>query len=156
MLDHLLCLLPVSLLTALPLLADGKAQSYCITSPNSVGAGAHLAWVGPVNLDEGALLVTGAPADQGGLFIYGTGRALTPLFQGYSCFPRPRLIFAAKRLSDQGTCVLAFAQGVAASELANLQALADAGVELSFQYVYSDPAAGVNVANATDAVAAQF
>lgn len=156
MLNRLLLLLPVGICASLPLIAGGTAQSYCITSPNSVGDGAHLQWVGPVTLAEGKLLVTDAPPSTGGLFIHGTGRTLTPLFQGYSCFPRPRWIFAAKRTSDHGTCVLDFAHDVDPVELAGLQALASAGIPISFQYVYTDTLGTTAVANATDAVAAIF
>ena len=60
---------------------------YCSTSPNSVGAGALIAWSGTpsVEADDFHLMMTGAPANQFMVFYYGASQISLPFGNGLRC-----------------------------------------------------------------------
>lgn len=150
------------LIAALPSLAssasltDGSAQSYCQTSPNSVGSGATIHWAGPVAIQGGKLVVAGLPRFAGGFFIYGVGVQQTPFGNGYSCFPGAKWILARKHASSDGTVVLNVQAEAEHEDLRWIQHGYLAGASWSFQYLYRDEAGGGAKFNLTDALLVQF
>jgi len=64
-----------------------EPRSYCTTSPNSVGDGALMGWLGTqrISVNDFTLLATGCPPGQPGLFFYGPMRIRIALGDGYLC-----------------------------------------------------------------------
>jgi VCBS repeat protein len=67
--------------------APGDAEIVCVTSPNSVGAGARFSTFGSIGIgdDELVLRVDDAPPRQQGQFFYGPALASTPYGDGILC-----------------------------------------------------------------------
>lgn len=131
---------------------SGPPTSYCLTSPNSVGAGAMMGWTGSTSLSQSDLVlrVSAVPPGQLGLFIAGDGSAQVPFGDGWRCVGG-----AVDRLLPP---VLIAADGTGSSALDfNAQPLAakyTAGETGYFQFWYRDPAAGgagFNLSNALQA-----
>lgn len=125
---------------------------YCITSPNSVGAGAVLSHTGSVSLSANdlTLAVQGCPPAKPGLLFYGPDEATLLFGEGVRCVGGP-----IKRLPAQ----LTDASG-AASRTLDLTAApfdsgsgaAGVGVTHHFQFWYRDPAGGDAGFNTSDAL----
>ena len=62
-------------------------EQYCVSSPNSAGAGAVLAYSGSQDLSENdfALEASGLPAGVSGLFFFGPNQIQTPFGDGVRC-----------------------------------------------------------------------
>jgi hypothetical protein len=60
---------------------------YCLTSPNSVGSGALMSWIGSgsISADDFHLEASGMPANQFMMFYYGAGVANVPFGNGIKC-----------------------------------------------------------------------
>jgi hypothetical protein len=113
-------------------------QTYCQTSPNSVGGGAVMGWSGTGNLvlNNLNLFVYACPPSTTGLFFYGSSQVQVPFGNGFRCVAGT--IF---RLGTQVTDSF----GDATRSL-NLNALpsgpAQPGDVRHFQFWYRNPAAG--------------
>lgn len=61
--------------------------NYCVTSPNSVGAGMVIGFSGSasVGLQDFTLLAFGGPPNQFGIFYYGPEQVQIPFGEGYRC-----------------------------------------------------------------------
>jgi len=61
--------------------------TYCTTSPNSVGAGALMSFVGDGTLSQNNLVLgtSGCPPNKHGFYYYGTATANVPAFNGIRC-----------------------------------------------------------------------
>ncbi len=66
---------------------SGLVQAYCQTAPNSNGNGARIDSNGATSVSANALtlLVTGAAANQSGLFYYGPNETQIPFGDGFRC-----------------------------------------------------------------------
>jgi hypothetical protein len=66
---------------------DPLGTNYCISAPNSTGAGTIMSAVGTVNVADNDLnlLAEPVPANQMGIFFYGPQQILVPFGNGYLC-----------------------------------------------------------------------
>ena len=71
---------------------EGGIASFCITSPNSVGAGAWMGSNGNVSISAAALELQATPVpDQPGLFYFGAATQQTAFGDGFQCIAGPPL-----------------------------------------------------------------
>lgn len=119
---------------------DPGAMNFCVTSRNSVGSGATLSNSGSVSVtaNDLALRCDYLPADQFGLFFYGSAPTMVALGGGYRCVGGPKLFRLGIMKSNQA--------GVAFCPVDN-SALAKGGSFLpgsvwQFQYWYRDSGIG--------------
>lgn len=128
--------------------------SYCLTSPNSVGAGARIAHSGSTSetLNDTDLVVTGAPPGQIGIFFYGGGQAQTPFGQGWLCVGgsiqrlTPPVVVSA---AGAGALFLDLVGTPPSDEI-------DAGETWNFQFWYRDPVGGGANFNLSDGLRITF
>lgn len=68
-------------------LCNPPLEHYCVSAPNSVGAGALISLEGSlsVEVDNARLVATGLPADHFGLFYYGPDQLQVPFGDGFRC-----------------------------------------------------------------------
>lgn len=123
--------------------------SYCVTSPNSAGAGAVMGHVGLPSLEGGmTLLATGCPPSTQGLFFYGPQQTQVPLGNGQLCVTGGLL-----RLPGIG----ASAGGVAELDIdGSVLPLVAPGSTWNFQFFYRDVPAGSAQLNLSDALSVTF
>lgn len=122
--------------------------TYCLTSPNSAGAGARIAHAGSTSetLNDTDLIVSGGPPGQIGIFFYGSGQAQTPFGQGWLCLGgtiqrlAPPVILSA---AGDGELFLDLVGTPPSDEI-------DAGETWNFQFWYRDPAGGGALFNLSD------
>ena len=64
-----------------------QPQNYCITSPNSVGAGSIIGWAGSTSIaaNDATVFAEFAPPGQFGIFFYGEGESALPFGEGLLC-----------------------------------------------------------------------
>jgi hypothetical protein len=135
------------------LLAPGAladATVVCPTTPNSVGPGATLTWVGPFDPAFGQIVVDGAKPDAGGIVVYGYQAPATPFGDGQLCSGPVTWNLARKRTDATGRMVLDVANEGDADDL--LWLTWPGNTEFVFQYMYRDGAGGPAGFNLTDAV----
>ena len=128
--------------------------SYCLTSPNSVGAGARISHAGSTSetLNDTELVVTDAPPGQIGIFFYGGGQAQTPFGQGWLCVGgsiqrmAPPVVVSA---AGAGTLFLDLVGTPPSNEI-------DAGETWNSQFWYRDPAGGGALFNLSDGLQITF
>ncbi len=82
---------------------DPGSMNFCVTSANSVGAGAIMSHSGSVSLlaNDLALRCDYLPVDEFGLFFYGSAPTMVPLGGGYRCVGGPRLFRLGLMKSNQ-------------------------------------------------------
>lgn len=115
-------------------------ESYCTTSPNSVGAGALMGWSGSTSVaaEDFVLSVSGAPGLTLGLFFFGANQTAKPVFQGTLCVAPPlRRLPPLVITQRNGTVQKALWGGAGWSTLPLLP-----GTTWNFQFVYLDKAKG--------------
>ncbi len=112
-------------------------QNYCVTTPNAVGPGALMGWIGStsVSANDLVLQVSGAVPYTLGKFFFGLAPAQTPLFRGTLCVAPPvqRLkpwVFTAK----DGSAAYALDIGNIKRGLAGIVP----GITCYFQFIYLD------------------
>jgi hypothetical protein len=128
--------------------------SYCLTSPNSAGAGARIAHSGSTSetLNDTELVVTGVPPGQIGIFFYGGGQAQMPFGQGWLCIGgsiqrlTPPVVASA---AGTGALFLDLVGTTPSNEI-------DAGETWNFQFWYRDPAGGGALFNLSDGLQITF
>ena len=124
---------------------------YCKATANSTGAPAAIDWSGStsVSANAAALLVSGLPANQPGLFFYGPNEVSVPFGDGNRC--------VGGSLTRLNPAIFADAAGDAQRDLDfNASTLAGVGPgdTLRVQCWYRDPAAGAAGFNLSDALSA--
>ena len=133
-----------------------QVASYCVSAPNSVGAGALIGQAGStsVSANDFTLLATGLPPHQPAIFYYGDAAVAQPFGNGVRCVGGSTF-----RLPP----VQASAVGDAAHALDFTQPPADAGPGAigggtlwRFQCWYRDPAAGGAGFNLSDGLEVTF
>ncbi|MBI5362346.1 MAG: hypothetical protein HZA53_04145 [Planctomycetes bacterium] len=127
--------------------------TYCVTSPNSVGAGARIAWTGStrVSRNDFTLVCTGARPNTTGLFFYGQAATQVPFGNGVRCIDNPFFRLPTRQANLSGDIVFQL----------NLGALPTggqitAGQTWRFQCYYRDIAGGGALFNASDALGATW
>lgn len=135
-------------------------QSYCITAPNSNGAGAVIGQTGSTSIfaNDFTLTATGASTDQPGLFFYGLNQIQLPFGDGFRCvgsggFGIYRLYPATPTDAAGDTERLLDFDALPAS---SGPGMIEAGDTWNFQFWYRDPAAGASGFNLSDALEVGF
>lgn len=127
--------------------------NYCVTSPNSVGAGASFTALGSSSLsaDDLFFVVSSAPASVPGLFFQGLAQTQTPLGNGTLCVAPPTW-----RLPLTGTDGFGFVSVQFDATNQNGAPAIQPGDTRYFQYWYRDPAGGGSNFNLSDGLSVQF
>ncbi len=127
-------------------------QTYCSTSPNSVGPGATISATGSTSASANDLTLTaqGAPSNVPGLFFYGPNETQTPLGNGWLCVSGSIQRFPVTTTDGLGS----------ASYLVNnlgpfVNGAFVAGSTWKFQYWYRDTGVGLGF-NLTNGLSANF
>ncbi|HIF40744.1 MAG TPA: choice-of-anchor B family protein [Planctomycetes bacterium] len=129
-------------------------QSYCVTSPNSVGTGALIGASGSTSLATNDLILnaSGLPPGQFGMFFYGSGATQKPIVNGFLCITGSLFRYTPQRIDSSGNVSLAL-------DLTSPPAQAGqvlVGSEWRYQLWYRDPAAGGAGSNLTDGLRVRF
>jgi hypothetical protein len=137
-----------------PGVGDCPAPSVtCLTSANSVGAGAAIASSGSTGVADGAftLAASGLPANQFGIFFFGPNQIGIPLGDGVLCVGGglSRLPVVQADWTGNAAYLLDFAAPPAAGHLLP-------GTSWFFQFWYRDPGFGTAGFNLSDALEASF
>ncbi|HVS09719.1 MAG TPA: hypothetical protein VMS76_07570 [Planctomycetota bacterium] len=112
-----------------------RPQSYCLTSPNSIGSGATMGWFGSVQIgvNDFTLLVNEAVPESKGLFLYGMDVQRLPFGNGYLCIAPPvHRLPGLLTVSDAGDAMYRIDLGIDAN------AMFAAGTSWNFQFWYRD------------------
>lgn len=131
------------------------AANYCISAPNTAGAGATIGWNGSTSLalNDFELTAQGCPPAANGLFFYGsTATAPTPFAAGFKCVANP--VFRNLVVTTNGGGAASYALDLV-SPLNPLGQITS-GSTWCFQFWYRDPAGGGGPTNTTDALRADF
>ncbi|MCP3996904.1 MAG: hypothetical protein GY722_17845 [bacterium] len=138
--------------------ACAPPANYCISSPNSTGAGAVMSWSGSTSIaaDDLTLSFAGAPPSQFAIFFYGPDSGQTPVSDGYLCIGRGAVGFVR-----MGGIVQIDASGHASLAVDyagsfNGPGWLTPGSTWNFQGWYRDPAAANTGSNFTDGLAVRF
>ncbi len=128
-------------------------SNYCLSSANSAGAGAHMAWSGipSVTANNFALAVSGAPISVNGLFFFGETPTQVPYQSGYLCIAPP--------VARLGPVVMTSSTGVASRPLdfgVWPTSVISAGSVWNAQFWYRDPLAGSGGSNFSDGLRVVF
>jgi hypothetical protein len=131
-------------------------QSYCGTTPNSVGPGVVLAWLGSTSLNANDASITAEVGPPGvfGLFFYGSAETSTPLGNGQLC------------VSGGGSGLIRLNPAQQTDVVGSVQTALDftqapfnsgpgqvgAGQSVRWQYWYRDPSGGGAGFNLSDAL----
>lgn len=144
-------------LASLATSSRASITSFCTTSPNSVGPGAHLQWLGQPNVQFGAMLVQGLPPHAFGTFLYSDSQiAPTPFGDGSLCVGVPRWNLARRTSDAQGNITLRIWNGAENEDLQWLTYPGTQGFTWSFQFLYRDLGPGGHAFNTSDGVAIEF
>jgi len=128
--------------------------NYCSVAPNSAGAGAVIASSGSTSLanNDFTLEISGAPANEFGIFYYGEMPAQTPLGDGWRCIGGTVVrLFPVLNTGPGGTASRPL-------DVMNLPsgAILDSGITYYFQFWHRDPAgpggAGINLSDGLSAI----
>ena len=132
-------------------------STYCVTSPNSVGSGALMGWLGTTSLqaDDFHLVAGGLPPNQFLMFYYGGAQTQIVFGNGYRCvaasgFGLHRFAPFKADFSGFATMKVDYTQPPAGTGGGTGQWLP--GEEWNAQAWYRDPAAGGAMFNLSDAV----
>jgi len=131
----------------------GSAANYCISSPNSAGAGAVIGSNSDYSVASNSfqLNVSGAPANKPGLFFYGPNQISIPFGEGRRCVGGSLYRLGVLTTSGQGTALRA----IDFTSLPNGGGIVG-GSSWNFQFWYRDPAGGPVGYNTSDGLAATF
>ena len=147
----------VNLRDALDSLCAGGGTNYCVTSPNSAGAGAIIGHQGSTSLAVNDLILEaqGAVPLQSGIFFYGPSQAQVPFGDGQLCVTGgiyrmnpPQMVDAAgnvARVIDNNLPPLASGNGMISP-----------GESWHWQFWYRDPFAGGSGYNLSDGLTLLF
>jgi hypothetical protein len=131
----------------------GAESTFCVVSPNSVGAGAQISSNGELGVAANLfqLHVVGVPPNKPGLFFYGAAQTSTPFGEGVRCVDG-----ALFRLDVLVTDVLGIA--VDSVDFGGLPPGGDIlpGSNWNFQFWFRDPPGGPAGFNVSNALAATF
>jgi hypothetical protein len=129
-------------------------ETYCSTSPNSVGSGASIGSSGSVSVaaDDLVLDVSGAPPAKSGLFFFGSAAAQVPFGDGTRCVATPlkRLPILQTDANGDASYALDLANPALSSNVI------EAGQTWRFQFWYRDPTFGSAGVNLSDALSVTF
>lgn len=131
------------------LAARADVTPYCPASPNSVGPGAVLDWLGPATPQQGLLSVTGLPAQAPLVFVYGQAQQQVPFGDGSLCVAPVSFILARAFADDQGHAVLDILEEGEPEDVRWM--LSGLLASANFQVLYRDagsPGAGFNASSA--------
>ncbi len=135
--------------------AGCEVESYCVSAPNSVGAGATMGSTGStsITVDDFALTVSGAPPGESALFFYGRDPNSTPFGDGFLCVRAPLYrLRPPVQLDAQGEATYAIDFQNPPSPGATILP----GTAWYFQCWYRDPGFGGSGFNSTDGLRAGF
>ncbi len=123
-------------------------ESFCVTSPNSVGSGALMGWSGSVSHSANALVlaISGAPNLKPGLFLFSPVATQLPLSNGFLCVGPP--VRRLPGVQTSGTGNAAYALDFTNPTLSS--SVISAGQTWRFQFWYRDPSmapAGADLSN---------
>lgn len=141
-----------------PLYNDfANPRTYGLTSPNSVGLGAELTWMGSPSISAGdfGLAVSGAPPERAGLFLYGATGDLRPFHSGFLCIAPPIVRINVPVVVRDDGCAYLCVDYCGAPFGSGYNAL-EPGSAWNFQFWYRDTFKGVNTSNLTNGVRAVF
>ena len=135
---------------------NGGTASFCVTSPNSAGAGALIGSNGHVSLAANSfeLTATDLPANVNGIFFYGPQAQQVPFGNGFNCIGSGalgtfRLPLFKSDASGNAAYQLDFNQLPSAGQILP-------GTTWYFQAWYRDSAAGGSLFNLSDGLQATF
>jgi len=139
---------------------DCDVELYCVTSPNSVGAGALITTEGSTSVcaSDFSLSVSGAPKNILGSFYYGPQQEQLPFGNGWRCVGGGTTgIFRLLPVSSTGSGgsasrTLDFTKAPVGAGPGQISA----GSSWCFQFWYRDPAGGGSGFNLSDAVQVTF
>jgi hypothetical protein len=122
-------------------------SNYCVTSPNSVGPGATMAFGGTNDISNNNLVLYafGGPPNKSGIFFYGQGQTNVAFGNGRRCVSNPfyRLPLVTSNSFGDFQFNLNLNSLPAGGQI-------HAGQTWNFQCYYRDPAAGGALFNASD------
>ncbi|MFT4540167.1 MAG: hypothetical protein ACI841_000168 [Planctomycetota bacterium] len=131
----------------------GGSSIYCTSSPNSVGAGAQISASGSTSVASNDLVLdtTGCPANQPGIYYYGSASANLPFGNGIRCAGGTAVRMPPQTTTGSGQATLAI-------DLTNLPGGNSilVGDTKYFQFWYRDPAGGGANFNLSDGLKAEF
>jgi hypothetical protein len=132
---------------------DCTMQNYCITSPNSAGAGALIAGSGSTSIgaNDFGLAVSACPTNQFGMFYYGSYAVQVPFGAGLRCVGGSIVRFGIQHVDNAGDAARAIDYG-SLPPGGQIQA----GDTWRFQFWYRDPMAGGTTFNLSDGLEARF
>ncbi|MDP6838721.1 MAG: lamin tail domain-containing protein [Planctomycetota bacterium] len=128
--------------------------SYCISSANSVGAGAIMGYGGSVDINANDLVLTsnfGTP-NQYGIFFYGSDQAGAPFGDGFRCVGGQLFRFTPIQMDASGLAT--FPVDLSSPPQPTGQVLADS--TWNFQFWYRDPPGGPAGYNLSDGLSITF
>jgi hypothetical protein len=129
--------------------ASLPTQSYCTTSPNSVGAGSLMGSSGSTSVAAADFVLreTGAPPFRSGIFFYGAQQVSAPFGNGVRCAGGSTVRLPVLQTD---------ASGAAAQPLAYANGPIDPGETWNFQFWYRDPIPGGASFNLSDGLEVHF
>ncbi|MFT4541799.1 MAG: hypothetical protein ACI835_004261 [Planctomycetota bacterium] len=126
---------------------------YCVSMPNSVGAGALLNVSGSSSMASNDLVLSAAPVpDQPGLFCYATNQMQSPFGEGFLCVTGSLTLLhpATTAVGNQAMLAIDYPSLPASAQI-------QAGTTWNFQHWYRDPSFGqYHFYNTTDAMSVTF
>lgn len=130
--------------------------SYCLTSPNSAGAGATMWYAGStsVGTNDFELYAFGCPANKLGIFFHGSNATQVPMGNGWRCIANP--IHRVGVVTTDGFGDASMRLDFTLPPLNMGPDAITVGSTRRFQLYYRDPAAGGARTNVTDGLAATF
>ena len=128
--------------------------SFCISSGNSVGAGAIIGYGGSVDIAANDLVLTSnfGPPNQYGIFFYGSDQAGSPFGDGFRCVGGQLFRFTPVQMDSSGTAL--FPVDLTSPPQPAGLVLADS--TWNFQYWYRDPSGGPAGYNLSDGLSITF
>ncbi len=128
-------------------------QSYCLTSPNSVGPGAILSTTGTTSISSNnlTLISTGCPANQFGLFYFGPTQTQTTFGNGLKCVGGALVRFPVLQTDGSGITSMS----IDYTDLPGSSQIT-VGDTFNFQLWYRDPLGGGAFFNLSDGLSISF
>jgi glucose/arabinose dehydrogenase len=125
--------------------------SFCVTTPNSAGAGARMRYAGTGSIPQNDLVLrcSGCPAHVSGFFFYGQGQTQVPLGNGYRCVPSPILRLPAVQTNSLGNAAYSFDVNAPPHAVT-------AGSVWSFQFWFRDVPGGGALYDLSDGLSVTF
>jgi hypothetical protein len=126
-----------------------EPTNFCSASPNSVGPGAFMSWVGTTSIatNDFQLTISGLPPGAIGIFYTGNQETLVPFGNGLNCIGGPVLRFGAMNADSLGT----LQRPIDFNVFPGNQMSSD-GTPWYFQFWYRNPAGGGAGFNTSDGV----